>query len=454
MGRTWGMASSTSSSARGNAPRRVMESRCWPRRSTVRIMVRVYGERDPPSFPAVTHPLPGRDRRADRTGHRRAPPPWTTPTPPERGYSGQKASGEDRNMWARSAWFGAVGVVVLLGACTKPAEPSPTVTVTAGTTASAAVVKKAAAPEPTFTSLSEAFKATSGAVARVEVANCAGYAGGSAFMIEPDLAVTAAHVVQEAKRARLIVGTTASNATVIGYDLARDVALLRTDVPISEDTMTFTEKRVSVGDEVATVGFSLGDSLAFHSGTVNGLDRKVNINGRTHSGLIQHDTAAQPGDSGAPLIDVTGRVVGIQDAGIPSTAGQRLAVDALVAEPLVQDWKAAPAPAPSPNCPDVMTDLDGQPLPTPSFRVELPSSWQTLMIYVAAVNRGDYTTAASQFAGPKDPQILEDGSQTSQITEFTARDMWQQGKDRVIWAEFVTTQDPGFGPADRPTVST
>lgn len=361
-------------------------------------------------------------------------------------------------MRMRTVGVGLAIVALLTTSCTGRGGDGITVTVTVpatgSSTSAAAPVAASTGPTASATAstpatLKQAFDRMKGAAARVETAACDGYGSGSAFMLSPRLAVTAAHVVENSERVRLIVGNRSAAATVIGYDLGRDVALLRSAVPLSDTVVGWTTEPAQVGDPVATVGYSLGGALSFHAGVVNGLNRKVNIEGRTGYGLIEHDTAAMPGDSGAPLINAAGRVVGIQDAGLSGEAGQRLAVDAKIAAPLVAAWRADPEPGKTAGCPDVMVAFGGGEVQTQGFQAKLPSSWQTVMTYIAAMNRGDYQVAASQWIN-QSPTELESGSRSVQFLDFTALDMYREGANKVIWVQFRSTQTEGEGPSARP----
>jgi serine protease Do len=303
-------------------------------------------------------------------------------------------------------------------------------------------------PSPAPTSLQQAFNADSRSIVRLEVASCEGYGTGSAFLIAPDLVVTAGHVLAGSSTARAVSGTTVTHATLVGYDPEQDVALARLATPLLAPPLKFATMPVKVGDPVATIGFTLGGQLSFHAGSVNGLGRKASIEGRTATDLLEHDTAALPGDSGAPLVNTSGQVVGIHDAGITEVAGQRLAVSAHVAEPLVDGWRHNTNDLASTSQCDEIPNLDLEPLTR--FGTGDLQGVHTLWLYVDAINNGDYARAAGQFVKPIDPNILAKGSGRSSIEDAIVQEVTYAGRTPTVWMEFTSHQPAGQGPSGAP----
>ena len=350
-----------------------------------------------------------------------------------------------------------------LGGCGLIGVPAPvTVTVTPTASQTSTAPTRSPAPKPTRsatseptptptlapTSLQQAFNADSRSIVRLEVASCEGYASGSGFLIGPDLIVTAGHVMANSSTARAVSGTTVTHATLVGYDPEQDVALARLATPLAAPRLTFEAEPVKVGDPVATIGFTLGGQLSFHAGSVNGLGRKVNIEGRTATDLIEHDTAALPGDSGAPLVDTSGQVVGIHDAGITNVAGQRLAVSAQVAEPLVEGWRRNTTDLASTSECDQIPNLDLGYLPRVG-KGDLQAV-HTLSIYIDAINNGDYTRAAGLFVKTSDPKSLAKGSGRSSIENASVQAITYKGSRPTVWMRFTSRQPAGQGPTSAP----
>jgi S1-C subfamily serine protease len=134
------------------------------------------------------------------------------------------------------------------------------------------------------------------------------------------------HVIAGAQDIRVQFGGTgtAYKATVTGYDITHDVAVLHlSSGPSNATPIRFGDSSsVNVGDRVIAVGNALGKTgpPAVVEGTVTDLDQTVTAaddSGGTETlyGMIQTDAQIQPGDSGGPLFDASGKVIGMITAG-------------------------------------------------------------------------------------------------------------------------------------------
>jgi S1-C subfamily serine protease len=145
--------------------------------------------------------------------------------------------------------------------------------------------------------------------------------------------LTALHVVKGATSIRVSFsdGTT-SPATIHTSDAAHDIASLLPQHPPAVIVPAVLGGGVQVGDEVFAIGHPLGLVDSLTAGVVSGLDRTFRVgNGRTLTGLIQFDAAVNPGNSGGPLLNARGQVVGIvtgiaNPAGVDDFAGISFAV--------------------------------------------------------------------------------------------------------------------------------
>jgi S1-C subfamily serine protease len=125
--------------------------------------------------------------------------------------------------------------------------------------------------------------------------------------------LTAWHVVQRggAIQVRFTDGTV-SAARVVQSQPASDIAVLAADHLPSVVVPAVMGGGAQVGDAVFPVGNPLGLIGSLSAGVVSALGRTVHVDGGpTLSGLIQFDAAVNPGNSGGPLLDRDGRVVGI-----------------------------------------------------------------------------------------------------------------------------------------------
>jgi S1-C subfamily serine protease len=128
--------------------------------------------------------------------------------------------------------------------------------------------------------------------------------------------LTALHVVDgaDAVRVSFVDGTT-SPALIAATDPANDIAVLQPDRGPEVVVPAVLGGGGQVGDDAFAVGHPLGYVGSLSAGVISGLDRSSKgENGRRLDGLIQFDTAVNPGNSGGPLLNRAGQVIGIVTA--------------------------------------------------------------------------------------------------------------------------------------------
>ena len=140
---------------------------------------------------------------------------------------------------------------------------------------------------------------------------------GSGVVVNDDgEVITALHVVDAATEIQVsFADGTRTTAAIADADPFRDIAVLspHTRPSLIVPATIGASSSVRVGDEVFAVGNPLGLVGSLSAGVVSGLGREFKLAGRDQSlrGLIQFDTAVNPGSSGGPLLDRRGQVVGI-----------------------------------------------------------------------------------------------------------------------------------------------
>ena len=144
-----------------------------------------------------------------------------------------------------------------------------------------------------------------------------GTATGSGFVIDGDGHVlTNNHVVAGAQTLRVKLGDsdTTYDAKKVGADPATDLALLQVDAPSSalHPLALGDSDGAQVGDPVVAIGNPFGLDRTVTTGIVSALQRQIQApNGFAISNVIQTDASINPGNSGGPLIDASGRVIGV-----------------------------------------------------------------------------------------------------------------------------------------------
>ena len=151
--------------------------------------------------------------------------------------------------------------------------------------------------------------------------------GGAAtgIVLSPSgLVLTNNHVVEQASviRATDLGNGRTYTATVLGYDVTRDVALLQLQGASGLRTATIGDSaQVAIGEPVVAIGNAggVGGTPSAAGGKVTALDRQITVQSGSGtserlSGLIETNAAIQRGDSGGPLVDSAGRVIGLNTA--------------------------------------------------------------------------------------------------------------------------------------------
>jgi S1-C subfamily serine protease len=166
---------------------------------------------------------------------------------------------------------------------------------------------------------SQAFAAIVPSVVRIDIRRDGeerGGVGAGVLIDERGLLLTAYHVVAGADHIRVVYSDgTQSDALVVAEEPERDTAVLLASV-VPDDVIAATlapSASLRIGDEVIAVGSPYGLTHTLTLGVVSGLQRRFRAPaiGQTLDNVIQFDAAVNPGNSGGPLVNRYGEVVGI-----------------------------------------------------------------------------------------------------------------------------------------------
>ena len=187
---------------------------------------------------------------------------------------------------------------------------------------------------------------------------------GTGFVVADGVIVTNCHVIEGASR--ITVSTSDErpdryDARVIGGDCQNDLAVLEVDASDLPTVALARSEDVRLGQRVVALGYALGleGGPSVTTGIVSSLDRTIQAQDpnceqagacdadgvRTYPSVMQTDAAINPGNSGGPLVDMQGRVVGINTAGNDGAENIGFAIPIDRAKPVIEEAMNEPLAA-------------------------------------------------------------------------------------------------------------
>jgi serine protease Do len=182
-------------------------------------------------------------------------------------------------------------------------------------------------------------------VLAIEVQTRGGQAAGTGFLIsDGGFVVTNAHVIDGATalQVKLPDGKTRP-ASLVGAFPENDVALIKVSDTSGLVSATLgSSAALQVGDPVVAIGnaLNLGDTPTVTTGIVSAKNRELDAGTDTSlKNLLQTDAAINHGNSGGPLVNAAGEVVGINSAGIPNAQNLGFAIEIDAVKPLIDQLR-------------------------------------------------------------------------------------------------------------------
>ena len=166
------------------------------------------------------------------------------------------------------------------------------------------------------------YERTAASAVSIESKHADGYSSGTGVVLTQDgYLITNAHVVAGAQSVRVILhDNRALPASLVGFDAVEDLAVLKVEAEGLVPAEFGDSNALRIGEPVAALGDSLGYRATFTDGIVSALDREVQVDD-TKMTLIQTSAAINYGNSGGPLFNRYGQVVGINTVKIVSEDG-------------------------------------------------------------------------------------------------------------------------------------
>ena len=157
-------------------------------------------------------------------------------------------------------------------------------------------------------------------------------AAGSGFVITEDgYILTNYHIIEDADSIQVsFVDGTTYDATLVGGESENDIAVLKIDATGLTPVIIGDSDNVKVGEQVVAIGNPLGElTFSMTSGIVSAKDRSITMENGEVMNMIQTDTAINSGNSGGPLFDMYGQVIGITSAKLSGSSSSSATIEGL-----------------------------------------------------------------------------------------------------------------------------
>lgn len=209
------------------------------------------------------------------------------------------------------------GVFALISSRNQSAAPAGTSTILESGRTPTTTVQTSHVQNGEKMSVADIYANYSGSVVCIEVSSASGSGAGTGFVITDDgYIVTCYHVIDGAQEISVTFSdNTSYQATLVGGDEDNDIAVLKIDASGLKPVVLGDSDLLNVGDTVTTIGNALGTlSNTTTTGIVSALDRAISMSDGTVMNVLQTNCTVNSGNSGGPLFNEYGEVIGIVNA--------------------------------------------------------------------------------------------------------------------------------------------
>ena len=157
-------------------------------------------------------------------------------------------------------------------------------------------------------------------------------AAGSGFVITDDgYILTNYHVIEDASSIKVsFIDGSSYDAELVGGESENDIAVLKIDAAGLTPVVIGDSDNVKVGEQVVAIGNPLGElTYSMTSGIISAKDRSITMENGEVMNMIQTDTAINSGNSGGPLFDMYGQVIGITSAKLSGSSSSSATIEGL-----------------------------------------------------------------------------------------------------------------------------
>lgn len=308
-------------------------------------------------------------------------------------------------------------LILAFSGCSSPSVTTPTQTVTF-------------TPQPTpvhTPQLNESLATASASVGRIRTSHCEGLPdAGTGFVVQQGLILTAAHVAESASSMTITFpGGSPQRLQLLYADPSQDIALLRVPDP-PPGQLGVSNGSPHAGDAVGVLGYPLGmDAIHVNSGIISATGDSALINGEPISNLITLDAAVNAGNSGGPVINTAGEVVGLISATAVNSQTGSLAEGIHFAIPAIRlraliDSHQGSSPLPFESCSTAQNEGPQLVLQMHTADLESQTISGTLWTHGQGINDGMYDAAWAMLT----PSMQE---------RMGGLDRWAEGLDSSYW---------------------